>query len=136
MGSTEEITKLRSVKKKLEMEGEESDSSKSKGTSGDASPDPLEHGIDDDLKPLAEGEEKSSKSDTESDNESEKGACKPRDKSPVGIDVQGARFRNDSESSSESGKSPSSERMKRWAMFQFTRLFYYCSRCFPETWEM
>lgn len=113
MGSTEEITKLRSVKKKLEMEGEESDSSKSKGTSGDVSPDPLEHGIDDDLKPLAEGEAKSSKSDTESDNESEKGACKPRDKSPVGIDVQGARFRNDSESSSESGKSPSSERMKR-----------------------
>ncbi|XP_063608808.1 T-complex protein 11-like protein 1 [Penaeus indicus] len=113
MGSTEEITKMRSVKKKLDMEGEESDSSKSKGTSGDASPDPLEHGIDDDLKPLAEGEAKNSKSDTESDNESEKGACKPRDKSPEGIDVQGARFRNDSESSSESGKSPSSERMKR-----------------------
>lgn len=96
------------------MEGEELDSSKTmpKETPGDTSPDPLEHGIDDDLKPLTEGESKASKSDSESDNESEGGACKPRDKSPTGgIDVQGARFRNDSESSSESDKN--SDRMKR-----------------------
>ncbi|XP_071533954.1 T-complex protein 11-like protein 1 [Panulirus ornatus] len=111
MGSTEEITKLRSVKKKLDLDSDESDSkSNSKNTSGATSPDPLEHGIDDDLKPLQEGETKSSGSDTESEIE---GACKPREKPTGGIDVQGARCRDDSESSSESGKSPSSEHSKR-----------------------
>ncbi|KAG7153981.1 T-complex protein 11-like protein 1 [Homarus americanus] len=112
MGSTEEITKLRSVKKKLDSNSDESDSKpNSKNVSGATSPDPLEHGIDDDLKPLAEGEAKSNQSDTDSETE---GACKPRDKSPTGgIDVQGARARVNSESSSENGNSSSSEHSKR-----------------------
>lgn len=117
MGSTEEITKLRSVKKKLEYD--ESDDSNEKSKSKDAlesvSPDPLEHGIDDDLKPLPDSEGKEGgASDVDSESE---GACamKPReDSASAGIDVQGAgRSRVDSESSSESGKSPSSEHTKR-----------------------
>nr|XP_045621956.1 T-complex protein 11-like protein 1 isoform X4 [Procambarus clarkii] len=111
MGSTEEITKLHSVKKKHERDSEESDSkSNSKNASGTTSPDPLEHGIDDDLKPLQEGETKSSASDTDSENE---GACKSREKPQAGLDVQGARSRVDSESSSENGKSPIAEHSKR-----------------------
>ncbi|KAK8727247.1 hypothetical protein OTU49_009780 [Cherax quadricarinatus] len=111
MGSTEEITKLRSVKKKLELDSDESDSkSDSKNGSGATSPDPLEHGIDDDLKPLRGGEAKSIASDTDSENE---GACKPREKPQTGLDVQSARSWAESESSSESGKSPTSEHSKR-----------------------
>ncbi|KAK3885875.1 hypothetical protein Pcinc_009936 [Petrolisthes cinctipes] len=117
MGSTEEITKLCSVKKKLEYN--ESDDSNGKSNSKDASeslsPDPLEHGIDDDLKPLPDTNGKEGgTSDVDSESE---GACamKPREESTsVAIDVQGpGRSRVDSESSSESGKSPNSEHTKR-----------------------
>ncbi|XP_066976771.1 T-complex protein 11-like protein 1 [Macrobrachium rosenbergii] len=108
MGSTEEMTKNRSAKKKLDLSDDPKVDSKS--SSGEASPDPLEHGIDDDLKPLAEGEIKCSSSDADSDTE---GASKPIENSSKGIDVQGARQRNDSVSSGEGSKSPSSDRMKR-----------------------
>lgn len=113
MGSTEEMTKMRSAKKKLEMSADDDPDSKSppKSISGETSPDPLEHGIDDDLKPMPEGEVKGSSSDAESDTE---GASKTEEEpNSKGIDVQGARQRNDSDSSTESGKSPSSDRMKR-----------------------
>ncbi|XP_063871825.1 T-complex protein 11-like protein 1 [Scylla paramamosain] len=111
MGSTEEITKGHSVKKKMAM-GEEEDSnsnSKSKPVSGETTPDPLEHGIDDELKPLSGTEAKSSGSDTESELDT----CSKQSDEPQGIPVQGARARISSESSSENGKSPSSEQSKR-----------------------
>lgn len=110
MGSTEETTKSSSVKKKMEME-EESDST-SKPTSGAASPDPLEHGIDDDLKPLTGAEAKSSESDTESEIDTASKQSEGKTESG-GIPVQGARCRVNSESSSENDKSSSSEHSKR-----------------------
>lgn len=111
MGSTEEITKSHAVKKKMAA-GEEEDgdsTSDSKPVSGTTSPDPLEHGIDDDLKPLTAAEAKSSGSDTESELDT----SSKQSEEPKGIPVQGARCRVDSESSSENGKSPSSEQAKR-----------------------
>ncbi|KAG0719969.1 T-complex protein 11-like protein 1 [Chionoecetes opilio] len=115
MGSTEEATKAHSVKKKLAM-GEEGEV---KPESGSISPDCLEHGIDDDLKPLteaeakssAEAEAKSSGSDTESEFDSS--SKQSEDKEQGGIPVQGARCRVVSESSSENGKSLSLEQSKR-----------------------
>lgn len=112
MGSTEEITKSHTVKKKMDM-GEEEDSdstSNSKPISGTTSPDPLEHGIDDDLKPLSGAEAKSSGSDTESELDT---SSKQSEETKQGIPVQGARCRVDSESSSDNGKSPISEQSKR-----------------------
>lgn len=111
MGSTEEITKSHTVKKKMAV-GEEEDGdsvSNSKAASGTTSPDPLEHGIDDDLKPLTAAEAKSSGSDTESELDT----SSKQSEEPKGIPVQGARCRVDSESSSENGKSPSLEQTKR-----------------------
>lgn len=112
MGSTEEIKKSHSVKKKLEMEEDSDSTTNSKPTSGATSPDPLEHGIDDDLKPLPGGEEKSSGSDSESEldtssKQSEEGTH------AGAVPVQGARCRVNSESSSENDKSNSSEHSKR-----------------------
>ena len=109
MGSTDELTKARSVKKKLALGEEDSDStSNSKPVSGTTSPDCLEHGIDDDLKPLSGAEAKSSGSDTESELDT----SSKQSEEIQGIPVQGARFRGDSESS-ENGKRSSSEKSER-----------------------
>lgn len=111
MGSTDDFSKLHSVKKKMEMSEESDSTQNSKPTSGATSPDPLEHGIDDDLKPLTGAEAKSSRSDSESEPDTSSKQSEGGTQS--GIAVQGARFRVNSESSSESDKSGSSEHSKR-----------------------
>lgn len=111
MGSTEEIKKSHSVKKKLEMEEDSDSATNSKPTSGATSPDPLEHGIDDDLKPLPGAEAKSSGSDSES--ELDTSSKQSEGGTQAGVPVQGARCRVNSESSSENDKSSSSEHSKR-----------------------
>lgn len=110
MGSTDEFSKSHSVKKKMEMSEESESTANSKPTSGTTSPDPLEHGIDDDLKPLSGAEAKSSGSDTESELDTSSKQSEGGTQS--GVPVQGARCRIASESS-ESGKSESSEHSKR-----------------------
>ncbi|RXG59453.1 T-complex protein 11-like protein 1 [Armadillidium vulgare] len=111
MGSTEEATKdLNSgtkVSKKLNFDGEESLMSNK---------DPLENGFEDD-------DHTYDKSSSEKDDSDEDGAMKlpempdslevkDNKKATPNMDIQGARARNDSESSSTSGHSPV-DRMKR-----------------------
>lgn len=111
MGSTDEFSKSHLAKKKLEMSEESDSTPNSKPTSGASSPDPLEHGIDDDMKPLTGAEAKSSGSDSES--EPDTSSKQSEGGTSSGIAVQGARYRVNSESSSENGKSVSSEHSKR-----------------------
>ena len=93
MGSTEEMTKVRSaVKKKMDVESSDESESKS----------PTEK--------LSDSESVKNPSEPESPQKLV-GAEKPAQ--AMSLAIPNARSRQDSDSSSDEGKSPSSDRMKR-----------------------
>ena len=108
MGSTDEASKM-DAKKKLEFEKEDCGVK----VQLDEARDPLENGLEEEEK----SEPKSSGSEAESDEEARQepliGATGTGPPKTPNLDIQGARARYDSESSTDGGKSPSSDRMKR-----------------------